>query len=96
MNYRKHVGDIVDAHSRKAQQSFYDRDVNIMAVVSVREKLMTIPVSIDGEEYLRAVLRSLDELSTSYNDTDGEYTCGRGMIVGVRDDVHMLLRQCTD
>ncbi len=96
MDYRKRVDEILDLHSLKAQQSSYDRDTNVMAVLSARERLMKMSGDICGEEYLLAVLQLLDELSASYNDTDGQYTCGRTMVVELRDDVYLLLRRCGD
>ena len=96
MDYRKRVDKILDPHSLKAQKSSCDRDTNVMAVLTARERLMRMSGDVCGEEYLQDVLRTLDEFSTSYNDPDGEFTCGRSMVVGLRDDVRLLLRQGAD
>lgn len=93
MPQRDKVESVLNAHSMKAQQSGYDRDTCVLAVLSARETLMQIPESLSGEAYTQAVLQSLDELFNRYHDPDGEFTSGRGVIGALRDDIRVILSE---
>jgi hypothetical protein len=87
------VEDILNAHSLKAQQSAYDRDTCVLAILSAREALMRIPKQLDEGLYLEAVLQKLDELHQRYHDSDGEFTSGRGVIGALRDDIFSAFKK---
>ena len=87
MDNRNKVQQIIDAHSAKAQQSAYDRGTCVLAVLTARETVMTIPDEVDEQAYPQQVIQKLDELFNNYHDPDGEYTSGRAVIGSLRDDI---------
>ena len=91
MDNCKKVQELIDYHAIKAQQSAYDRDTCILAILKVRETLMTIPNDLDESTYTELVLQKLAELLSTYYDPDGMYTSGRSVIGSLRDDIHAAI-----
>ncbi len=87
MNNRQLVEEIINSHSLKAQNSSYDRDVCVLAVMNARDVIMAIPDTVTDMNYLKAAVDQLDELLKHYNDSDGEFTNGCGVIGALRDDI---------
>ena len=82
---------IVQNRIHAASQSQYDRKVCVLAVMAARNAVETIPVDGTTTDYGQAVVAVLDKLHNTYNDPDGEYTSGRGIIGDVYFDVLSLL-----
>lgn len=92
MDARKTIEDILNAHAAKAQNSAYDRDTCVLAILSAREALMTIPDDVQGSAYLQTAQQKIDALFDRYHDPDGEYTSGRGVIGALRDDIYIACK----
>jgi hypothetical protein len=74
------VDALVKQHQQKAEQSAYDRNVAIVAIGYASQLLESFPYSGKDSEDLPALVASLEQLRTSYNDKSGEYTSGKGEI----------------
>ena len=92
MDLRNKVDNIINVHSLKAQQSSYDRDTCVLAVLSAREAILNIPNELIGDAYSQAVLETLEVLFNRYHDTDGEFTSGRSVIGAILDDIRVVLK----
>ena len=90
MDNREAVNQIINQHALKAQQSAYDRDTCVLAILKAREALMTIPDDLDEQTFAKQVLQILDELFNRYHDSTGQYTSGRGVIGALRDDIYNI------
>jgi len=84
---RQVIEDILNAHSTKAQNSAYDRDICILAILKAREVLMTVPTDADDKEYSTAVIEKMNTLFAHYHDSNGEYTSGKAVLGALRDDI---------
>lgn len=93
MQQREKVEELLNFHSAKAQNSGYDRDTCVLAVLTTREAMMRIPEALEGDAYTQAVFETLDDLFNRYHDPDGEFTSGRGVIGALRDDIRSALSQ---
>lgn len=93
MDLRNKVDNILNAHSIKAQQSSYDRDTCVLAVLSARETMLGIPNELTGDAYSQAVLEALEVLFDRYHDPDGEFTSGRSVIGAILDDIRAALEE---
>ena len=81
---------IVDEHSRKAAESDYDRGVAIRAVSVVRKSINDVFKEVGEIASKGKVIDVLELLKKDYNDTDGQYTNGKGVIGSVIDDIRMM------
>ena len=87
---RQAVADILDRHSIMAQQSEYDRGVCIAALLSVREILAPLPETLAEEDYLAQARQRVALHADHYRDSDGRYTSGRSVIIGILDELYQL------
>ncbi len=87
---RTAISEVIDRHAIKAQNSAYDRDVCILAVGAARDAVSALPDSLSGDAYLDRAFETLADLAETYHDGDGTYTCGRGVIIAVMDDIACL------
>lgn len=85
------VEKIIRKRAIEASQTAYDTSVWIGAVEEARRVFEGVVLVESVEIYHKAVVRALSEASDTYNDTDGEYTNGRGGIGNVLYDVMGLL-----
>jgi len=87
MDNREKLQEIINNHAIKAQNSSYDRDTCILAILKSREALMTIPNSVKDDDMPSHAIPKLQRLFEHYNDLEGEYTSGRGVIGALIDDI---------
>ena len=80
------VFDILNEHSRKAEVSEYDRSVSIKAVLTVRDW-----INANSPPTKKAIVDGIENLRSNYNDPDGVYTNGRGIIGSILDDLSAKL-----
>jgi len=85
------IQKIVRNRAIEASQIPYDTKVWIGAVEEARRVFERVSVAKPVEAYHKAVVQALSEASETYNDSDGEYTNGRGGIGNVLYDVMGLL-----
>ena len=74
------VSALVEQHQQKAEQSAYDRSVAIVAIGYAAQLVESFTYSGNDVEDLSALVASLEQLTTSYNDSSGEYSSGKGEI----------------
>lgn len=84
------VMTVVDMHSERARKSQYDIGVAINAVACARQTVLELPVeSIEEDDYGQSVIAALTTLRHGYNDTDGQYTNGKGVLGSLIDDLYL-------
>jgi hypothetical protein len=83
----------VAEHAIAAQASRYDRTVCITAVVAARDVIEGISANNQLQNYTEEVLGSLNALRQTYNDPDGQYTNGKGVIGSLFGDVEAVMRE---
>ena len=88
---RAAIEEIFVKRSRKAAQSEYDRSVCIRAVATARDVFDSVPVEGNAAQYGQAVVSALAPLYENYNDPDGEFTSGKGVIGDAYMDVMALV-----
>ena len=89
---RNRIADIVAEHALSAQKSQYDVSVCISAVAAARQVIESVSPNLSPERYADKVRQELASLQAGYNDTDGQYTNGRGVIGSLSGDVSSVLR----
>ena len=87
------IAIIVTEHALSAQKSQYDVSVCISAVAAGRQVIEGISRNLSPSEYADRVRADLASLQAGYNDTDGQYTNGRGVIGSLSGDVSSTLRE---
>lgn len=90
---RDRIAEIVTEHALSAQKSQYDVSVCISAVAAGRQVIEGISRDLTPQEYAERVRAELASLQSGYNDTDGQYTNGRGVIGSLSGDVSRVLRE---
>lgn len=85
----KAIMEIVDDHSHKAAESEYDRGVAIRAIAAAREEIDHIASEISDRKCKDKIVEALELLKLGYNDTDGQYTNGKGVIGSLIDDIRI-------
>ena len=83
----------VAQHAVAAQESQYDRTVCITAVGAARSTVEAIAPDCASQDFGSRVLCALNSLHQTYNDTDGEYTNGRGVIGSLIADIEAAVRK---
>ena len=83
----------VAKHAVAAQASQYDRSVSITAVAAARSIVEEISPDNPSQDYGDRVLSALRSLHQTYNDPDGEYTNGRGVVGSLLGDVEAIARK---
>lgn len=84
---------VVAKHAIAAQASQYDRSVCITAVATVRKLVEGISTDNQLQDYSENVSTSLNALREAYNDTDGQYTNGKGVIGSLQGDVEAVIQK---
>ena len=87
------ISKLIDKHAQKARESDYDRTVSIAAISASREVILAIPTHLSADAYTAQLLVDLRALHEHYNDPDGEYTNGKGVIGALLDDLGVALRE---
>ena len=83
---------VIADHATKAQASQYDRGVAITAVASARRTVESLSLQqADADSHRQTILDALNALRTDYNDPDGLYTNGKGVLGSLIDDVYLAL-----
>ena len=82
---------ILNRHALEAQNSQYDRSVSITAIATARDHFNQVAVESSAEAYCQRVLADLITLQETYNDPDGEYTNGRGVLGSLIGDICLLI-----
>ena len=83
---------IITDHATKAHASEYDRSVAISAIASARRTVEDLPLEPSGSEnHGQTILDALNDLRAGYNDPDGKYTNGKGVLGSLIDDVYLML-----
>lgn len=90
---RREILRVIDQHAISAQASQYDRRVCITAVGAVRSSVEDIPVEGSAQSFGQQVLEAVTSLLETYNDRDGEYTNGRGVIGSLLGDIAGVVRK---
>ena len=81
---------VLNRHARKAQDSQYDRSVSITAIATARNHFNRVILDGSAEAYRQRVLADLIALQETYNDPDGEFTNGRGVLGSLIGDISLL------
>jgi len=81
-NLKNTVLNIINNHIRKAEQSEYDRSVSILAVSFVRDWLSSSQCNTK-----ESIVAGIESLKDNYNDKEGQYTNGKGVIGAIIDDI---------
>ncbi len=85
------IAKIISKRAIEASQIPYDTKVWVGAVAEARRVFERVALVETIEAYHKDVVRALSIASDTYNDSDGEYTNGRGGIGNVLYDVMGLL-----
>ena len=85
------ITSVFARRSAAAAQSQYDRSVCIRAVGAAREVFEGVSIEGSATEYCQTVLAALGPLLENYNDPDGEFTSGRGVLGDIYSDIYSLL-----
>ncbi len=86
---------LLNRHALAAEESEYDRNVAVTAISSARIKVETILIEGTATHYGQQVLGLLKELHQFYNDPDGVYTNGRGVLGSLLTDIAHLVERNT-
>lgn len=87
------ISAAIAKHAVAAQQSQYDRTVCITAVAKARSVVEGVSTDNQLQDYGEEVLSALNSLLQTYNDTDGQYTNGRGVIGSLLGDITVVVRK---
>lgn len=90
--FKIQINSIVSKHAIDAQTSQYDRTVCITAVAAARSVIEGVIPDNPSQNYGEQVLCALKLLLQNYNDPDGKYTNGRGVLGSLLGDVEALMR----
>ena len=83
----------IEKHAVAAQVSEYDRTVSITAVAAARSVVGSIIPDNPVQIYAEQISSALKSLLQTYNDSDGEYTNGRGVIGSLLGDVEAVIQK---
>ena len=82
---------VLSRHALKAQDSQYDRSVSITAIATARDHFNRVTVDGTADSYIQSVLADLLALQETYNDPEGQYTNGRGVLGSLIADISLLM-----
>lgn len=85
----------VEKHALAAQVSQYDRTVTITAIASARHVIEEVIANSANGNFGVELLSALVELNANYNDPDGIYTNGKGVLGSLIGDIEMELNNMT-
>lgn len=89
---REKIEEVLAAHAHKAAASEYDRAVCISAVAATRriifEQFEASGRLVDAD----ALINHLQQFHANYNDPDGVYTSGKGVIGDLIADLGPVIR----
>ena len=90
---KKQIFAAVEKHAIIAQVSGYDRTVSITAVAAARSVVESIIPDNPVQIYAEQISSALKSLLQTYNDPDGIYTNGRGVIGSLLGDVEAVIQK---
>ncbi len=90
---RVRVLNVLEAHALAAQASQYDRRVAVTAISTARAHIEEILAEGSAEAYGNLVLAALASQLETYNDPDGVYTNGRGVIGSLLGDLAVVIKK---
>ena len=91
-NVKERVMAIIAEHAIKARNSQYDIGVAITAIASAETTVTDLHESLfSTDDYAQEVVGALRTLRDEYNDTDGQYTNGKGILGSLTDDIYVAL-----
>lgn len=85
------INSHVEKHALAAQSSQYDRAVAITAVARARLVIEEVIANSSSEDFGVELLATLVELHSNYNDPDGIYTNGKGVMGSLIGDIEIEL-----
>lgn len=91
MNLIDRINSKVEKHALAAQSSQYDSAVAITAVARARKVIANVFEGSNSKNPRVEILANLLELHSNYNDTDGEYTNGKGVLGNLIADIEIEL-----
>ncbi|NNE24789.1 MAG: hypothetical protein HKN11_19495 [Rhizobiales bacterium] len=86
---------VLTRHALAAQASEYDRSVAVTAIAAARAVITGAAVEGSAGDYGRTVYAAVASLHQTYNDPDGEYTNGRGVLGSLLGDLYDVVRTVT-
>lgn len=81
----------VEKHALTAQASQYDCTVAITAIARARDVIEEIGANSDHSNLATELHSALVELHANYNDPDGVYTNGKGVLGSLIGDIEIEL-----
>jgi len=87
--------EVLTRHALAAQASQYDRSVAVTAIAAARAIITNATVEGSAEDYGQSVYAAVASLHQTYNDPDGEYTNGRGVLGSLLGDMYSAVRTVT-
>lgn len=88
----KQIFRIFKRHALSAQASQYDRTVAITAIARARAQIEVIAAEESAHSYGEEVMSELVAFHQDYNDPDGEYTNGRGVLGSLLADLEAVVK----
>ncbi|MGJ8533173.1 MAG: hypothetical protein ACSHYC_13410 [Alphaproteobacteria bacterium] len=85
----------VEKHALAAQASQYDRTVAITAIARARALIEEVGANSDSGNLGAELHSALVELHANYNDPDGVYTNGKGVLGSLIGDIEIELNNTT-
>lgn len=85
----------VEKHALAAQVSQYDRTVAITAIARARVVVDEVSANSGRGNFSVELLSALVELHSNYNDPDGVYTNGKGVLGSLIGDIEIELNNTT-
>ncbi len=91
MQLKSRVDKALEKHALAAQASQYDRSVAISAIASARAVVEDISGKYNSDIFGSQLLAALYGLHSNYNDPDGTYTNGKGVLGSLIGDIEFEL-----
>lgn len=87
------INSNVEKHALAAQSSEYDRAVAITAIARARKVIEDVIAGSSSKNLGVEILTNLIELHSNYNDPDGVYTNGKGVLGSLVADIEIELNR---
>jgi hypothetical protein len=84
------IADIFADQMSRANSSAYDVKVCVLAVAMARDEFNKLPVTGSARNYWAETMALLEAFRDNYDDRDGEYTNGAGIIGSVIERIGAL------